>query len=103
MGLHTNVLSEDEIFRVESEIKYEGYISQQRKEVQKFSKLEKRKIQADLNYDEFPGVGREAREKLKKIQPESIGHAARIPGISSCDLSLLAVFIEKTARERSGH
>ena len=97
--LHSCKLSIDEIHSVETEIKYEGYIAQQRREVQKFSKLEKRKIPANLNYDEAPGIGREAKEKLKKIQPESIGHAARIPGISSCDLSLLAVFIEKKTKE----
>ncbi|MFH1800624.1 MAG: tRNA uridine-5-carboxymethylaminomethyl(34) synthesis enzyme MnmG [Candidatus Omnitrophota bacterium] len=100
-GLHTCDLSEEEIHRVETEIKYEGYIAQQRREVQKFSKLEKRKIPAGLNYDEIVGIGREAKEKMKKILPESIGHAARIPGISSCDLSLLAVFIEKRTREAS--
>ena len=98
-GLHSCNLSEDEIHCVETEIKYEGYIAQQRREVQKFSKLEKRKIPANMNYDEAPGIGREAKEKLKKIQPESIGHAARIPGISSCDLSLLAVFIEKKTKD----
>ncbi|MEI7750487.1 MAG: tRNA uridine-5-carboxymethylaminomethyl(34) synthesis enzyme MnmG [Candidatus Omnitrophota bacterium] len=95
-GLHLSALSEDEIHSVETEIKYEGYIAQQRREVQKFSKLEKRKIPGGLNYDEVSGIGREAKEKLKKIRPESIGHAARIPGLSSCDLSILAVFIEKT-------
>ncbi|MDD5226661.1 MAG: tRNA uridine-5-carboxymethylaminomethyl(34) synthesis enzyme MnmG [Candidatus Omnitrophica bacterium] len=97
-GLHSSKLSDDEIHCVETEIKYEGYIGQQRREVQKFSKLEKRKIPVNLNYDDVPGIGREAKEKLKKIQPESIGHAARIPGISSCDLSLLAVYIEKMAQ-----
>jgi len=98
-GLHSCSLSEDEIHRVETEIKYEGYISQQRREVQKFSRLEKRKIPANTNYDEIVGIGREAKEKMKKILPESIGHAARIPGISSCDISLLAVFIEKKTKE----
>jgi len=98
-NLHSTELSEDEIHCVETEIKYEGYIAQQKSEVQKFSKLEKRKIPAGLNYDEVPGIGREAKEKMKKILPESIGHAARIPGISSCDLSLLAVFIAKLAKE----
>jgi tRNA uridine 5-carboxymethylaminomethyl modification enzyme len=96
--LHASCLSDDESHRVETEIKYEGYIAQQKREVQKFSKSEKRKIPPALDYDEVPGVGREAKEKLKKIQPETIGHASRIPGISSCDLSLLAVFIEKTAK-----
>ena len=98
-GLHSCCLSDDEIHCVETEIKYEGYIAQQKREVHKFSKLEKRKIPANLNYDEVPGIGREAKEKLKKIQPESIGQASRIPGISSCDLSLLAVFIEKKAKD----
>lgn len=98
-GLHSCNMSADEIHCVETEIKYEGYIAQQRREVNKFSKLEKRKIPVDLNYAEVPGIGREAKEKLKKILPESIGHAARIPGISSCDLSLLAVFIEKRTRD----
>ena len=98
-GLHSCNMSSDEIHCVETEIKYEGYIAQQRREVNKFSKLEKRKIPVDLNYAEVPGIGREAKEKLKKILPESIGHAARIPGISSCDLSLLAVFIEKRTRD----
>ncbi len=98
-GLHSCNLSDDEIHSVETEIKYEGYIAQQRREVQKFSKIEKRKIPANLNYDEVPGIGREAKEKLKKIQPESIGQAARLPGISSCDLSLLAVFIEKKKQD----
>lgn len=98
-GLHSCNLTTDEIHSVETEIKYEGYIAQQQREVQKFSKLEKRKIPEDLSYDEVPGIGREAKEKLKKILPESIGHAARIPGISSCDLSILAVFIEKKGKE----
>jgi tRNA uridine 5-carboxymethylaminomethyl modification enzyme len=100
-GLHACDLSENEMQRVENEIKYEGYIAQQRAEVKKFLKLEKRKIPEDLNYDDVPGIGREAKEKLKKIRPESIGHAARISGISTCDLSLLAVFIEKKAKEQA--
>ena len=97
--LHSSKLSDDEIHRVESEIKYEGYIAQQRNEVKKYAKLEKKKIPDGMDYEEILGIGREAKEKLKKIQPESIGHAARIPGISSCDLSLLAVFIEKKSKE----
>jgi len=98
-NLHSSNLSEDERHSVETEIKYEGYIAQQKSEVHKFSRLEKRKIPADLNYDEVTGIGREAKEKMKKILPASIGHAARIPGISSCDLSLLAVFIGKMAKD----
>ena len=99
-NLHSSNLSDDEIHCVETEIKYEGYIAQQQSEVQKFSRLEKRKIPSDLNYDEVPGIGREAKEKMKKILPDSIGQAARIPGVSSCDLSILAVFIEKKAKSK---
>ncbi len=101
VGLCSCSLNDDEMHSDETEIKYEGYITKKKREVQKFSKLEKRKIPAGLNYDEVPGIGREAKEKMKKILPESIGHAARIPGISSCDLSLLAVFLEKKTKEQN--
>lgn len=101
--LHCAELSPEDEHSVETEIKYEGYIAQQRREVQKFSKREKKIIPAALDYHSVPGIGREAKEKLNKIRPESIGQAARIPGISPCDLSMLAVFIEKTAKENTRH
>ena len=88
-------LNEDEIHRVETEIKYEGYIARQKNDVLKFLKLEKKKIPETINYENIPGISKEAKEKMKKIKPESIGQASRIPGISSCDLSLLAVFISR--------
>jgi tRNA uridine 5-carboxymethylaminomethyl modification enzyme len=98
--LHSCELSDGEIHVVETEIKYEGYISQQITEVKKFKKLEKKKIPENIDFDEVRGLGREARDKLKKIRPESIGQACRIPGISSCDLSLLSVFIEKSVKTK---
>lgn len=98
--LHSCDLSEDERNRVETEIKYEGYIARQKAEVAKFKKMEKRKIPVEIDYDKITGLGREAKEKMKKIRPESIGQASRIPGISSCDLSLIAVYMEKEARKR---
>lgn len=97
-GLHSGNLNEDEIHKAETEIKYEGYIARQKIEVQKFKKMEKKKIPESIDYDALEGVSKEAREKLKKIMPVSIGNASRIPGISSCDLSLLAVYLEKNAR-----
>ncbi len=93
--LHQSCLSNNEIHFLETEIKYEGYIARQKTEVYRFRKFEKRKIPSATNYDEIVGISREAREKLKKISPESIGQASRIPGISSCDLSLLVVYLEK--------
>lgn len=97
--LHSSILNEEEIHFTETEIKYEGYISRQQNEVRRFKKTEKRKIPAAVNFDDVPGISREAKEKLKMVRPESIGQAGRIPGISSCDLSLLAVFIEKISRQ----
>jgi tRNA uridine 5-carboxymethylaminomethyl modification enzyme len=89
----------DELRRkVEWDIKYEGYIKRQLTDVNKFRKLEKRQIPEAVNYFEIPSLGREALEKLSRIRPISIGQASRIPGISSCDLSILLVYIDKLAR-----
>ncbi len=92
------VLSEDEILRIETEIKYEGYISRQSADIKRFKKVEKRHIPENLDYSKIRGISREASEKLTKIRPASLGQASRIPGLSPCDLSLLAVHIEKLAR-----
>jgi len=100
-NLYSSTLNDDEIHRVETEIKYEGYIARQKTEVHKFKKLEKKKIPPLIDYEKINGLGREAKEKMKKIRPESIGQATRIPGLSSCDLSLLAVYLEKIAKGNS--
>ena len=84
--------------KVEWDIKYEGYIKRQLMDVSKFRKLEKRKIPMEINYREIRSLSREALEKLSKIRPISIGQASRIPGISSCDISILLVYIDKLAR-----
>ena len=97
-GLHNNELSKEEIIRVETDIKYEGYISRQGCEVAKFKKIEQKQIPTNLDYSRIRGISREATEKLSRIKPYSLGQAARIPGISPCDLSLVAVFMEKNAR-----
>lgn len=97
-NLHSCNLSENEKHFIETEIKYEGYIARQNAEVQKFKKLEKKKIPEKIDYEKITGISREAKEKLKKIRPDSIGQASRVPGVSSCDISLLAVFLEKSAK-----
>ncbi len=96
--LHSSNLSREEIMSLETEVKYEGYISRQKIEVNRFRKAEKRKIPQNLEYQNIKGISREAKEKLSKVRPESIGQASRIPGISVCDLSLLAIYIEKLGR-----
>lgn len=84
--------------RIENEVKYEGYIKRQLLDVEKFSKLEKRKIPDGIDYLGIQNLSREAREKLSKVKPVSIGQASRIPGISPADLSVLSVVVEKISR-----
>ena len=95
LGFGNGPLSEEEIRHVEFNIKYEGYISRQESEVKKFCHLEKQGIPNDTPFEKINGLTREAVEKLIKVRPESIGQASRIPGVSPCDLSVLAIFVEK--------
>ncbi len=94
----SGLFNEDEIIRVETEIKYEGYITRQLADIKRFKKHEKRCIPENLDFSLVKGISREAREKLTKVRPASIGQASRIPGLSICDLSLLAVYVEKQQR-----
>lgn len=98
-GLGNGPLSEEEIRHVEFSVKYQGYILRQLSEVHRFKHVEKKSIPAGLDYSLIRGLSREAREKLNKVKPASIGQASRIPGISPCDLSLVAVFLEAKQRE----
>jgi len=84
--------------KVEVEIKYEGYVVRQLEEVKRFKKLEKRQIPENTDYSSIRGISKEAIEKLTRIKPLSIGQASRIPGISSCDLSLLAITLQKASQ-----
>jgi tRNA uridine 5-carboxymethylaminomethyl modification enzyme len=81
--------------QVEVEVKYEGYISKQDSQVQRFKKMERMRIPPDFDYDEVRGLSYEAREKLKKIKPVSLGQAQRIPGVRYTDVSLLLFFLRK--------
>lgn len=94
-GVGNGALTEDEVNRVETEVKYEGYISRQEMEVRRFRKFERKEIPKGLDYKRIRGISREAVEKLSKIEPASIGQASRIPGISNCDLSLIAVYLSR--------
>ena len=84
----------DVIEQVEIEIKYEGYISRQLKQVEQFKKMEKKLIPSDLNYDSVPSLRIEARQKLKEFRPISVGQASRISGVSPADVSVLLVYLE---------
>ncbi len=86
-------VEEDVAEQINIEVKYEGYINRQRLQVDQFRKLEKKLIPADIDYDEVPSLRIEARQKLKKFCPVSIGQASRISGVSPADISVLLVFL----------
>lgn len=81
-------------------IKYEGYITRQKKQVDQFRKIEKKKIPEGFDYDEVPSLRIEARQKLKLYQPSSIGQASRISGVSPADISVLLVYMEQLRRKQ---
>ena len=87
-------LSKPIVCEVEINLKYEGYIKRQLKQIGEFSKLESRSIPEDINYDDVIGLRLEAREKLKKIRPENFGRAGRISGVSPADISVLMIYTE---------
>ncbi len=103
LGLMNQEIGDTEIeSKVEIEIKYEGYIQRELGAVNRLKQYDQRKIPGDMNYQTVKGLGREAVEKLGKTRPISIGQAARISGITPCDISLLAIYIEKQRRAEKG-
>lgn len=81
--------------QVNINIKYDGYISRQKKQVEQFKKLEKKRIPENFDYDDVPSLRLEARQKLKDLKPISIGQASRISGVSPADISVLLVYMEQ--------
>ncbi len=79
---------------VEIELKYEGYIKLQQAQVEKFKKLEQKLLPKDINYEEIKGLRLEARQKLNKVKPNSVGQASRISGVSPADISVLLIYLE---------
>jgi len=78
---------------VEIQIKYDGYIRRQMHQIEQFKKLEKKMLPQDIDYNEIKGLSLEARQKLNKQKPESIGQASRISGVSPADISVLLVYL----------
>lgn len=91
-------LSEAVADQVNINIKYDGYIRRQLKQVEQFKKMEEKRIPASLDYDEVPSLRIEARQKLKLIRPVSLGQASRISGVSPADISVLLVYLDTYAR-----
>ena len=82
-------------------IKYEGYIAKQMEQIEQFKKMEERLIPEDINYDEINGLRIEARQKLSKYRPRSLGQASRISGVSPADISVLLIYLNTRYRRRS--
>lgn len=85
--------------QVEIQVKYEGYIRLQLEQVKKFKKLETKMLPEDINYKELKGISLEARQKLDKFRPISIGQASRISGVSPADISVLLIYLEQRNRK----
>lgn len=96
----TNSAAEEEIFeKISNELKYEGYISRQQRQVEKFRRMELLKIPPYIKYEELTGLSDEGRGKLAKISPATLGQASRIPGVPPTDIQLLWVAIERGRRD----
>ncbi|MFG6342832.1 MAG: tRNA uridine-5-carboxymethylaminomethyl(34) synthesis enzyme MnmG [Lachnospiraceae bacterium] len=87
-------LPDDVVEQININIKYDGYIKRQLKQVEQFKKIEKKKIPVEIDYDDIKNLRLEARQKLKKLKPLSVGQASRISGVSPADISVLLVYIE---------
>ncbi len=94
IDLNRKLLPDDVIEQVEIEVKYEGYIERQYRQVEQYKKMEKKRIPADLDYHDISSLRLEARQKLIAYKPVSVGQASRISGVSPADISVLLVYLE---------
>ncbi len=93
----------DVIEQVCIQIKYEGYLERQEHQVKQFKKTEKKLIPDDIDYDDVPSLRIEARQKLKKFRPVSVGQASRLSGVTPADVSVLLVYLEQLYRGKTRH
>lgn len=88
------VLTKQESIEVNIQVKYEGYINMEEKQVEKFKKLENKKLSEDIDYSSITGLRLEARQKLNAVKPLSVGQASRISGVSPADISVLLIYLQ---------
>lgn len=88
-------LTKEEAEQVQIQVKYEGYIKMQMAQVNKFKKLEDKKLPETINYEDIKGISLEGRQKLNKFKPASVGQASRISGVSPADISVLLIYLEQ--------
>jgi tRNA uridine 5-carboxymethylaminomethyl modification enzyme len=97
-GIALSAAARNEMKTVETEIKYAGYLDQQRKSIERLKKAEQRVIPDWFDYAKVSGLSREMNEKLQRVRPRTLGHASRIPGVTPAAVSLINVYIEIQAR-----
>jgi tRNA uridine 5-carboxymethylaminomethyl modification enzyme len=95
---YLSVAARNEMKTVETEIKYSGYLDQQRKSIERLKKAEQRSIPDWFDYTKVSGLSREMNEKLQRVRPRTLGQASRIPGVTPAAVSLINVYIEIQAR-----
>lgn len=93
-------LSQHAIDNLEVQIKYEGYIKKQMAQIERFKRLEDKKLSPDFDYSEVDGLRNEAKEKLGRMKPLSLGQASRISGVSPADINVLLIHLEKNRRRK---
>lgn len=93
-------LSDHAKAQLEVQIKYEGYIGKQEQQIQRFKKLEDKKLDSNFDYDQVDGLRIEARQKLNQFKPVSLGQASRISGVSPADINVLLIHLEKMRRKK---
>ena len=98
LGLGDETLTRAEYEQVDIQIKYAGYIAKQLQQVSRMEKLENKVLSADLDYNDISGLRLEARQKLSKIKPHTVGQASRISGVSPADIGVLMVYLEQQRR-----
>jgi tRNA uridine 5-carboxymethylaminomethyl modification enzyme len=91
----------NEIKTVETEIKYEGYLNQQRKSMEKLRQSEQKAIPEWFDYSAVSGLSREMKEKLGRVRPQTLGQASRIAGVTPAAVSLIQIYIEIQARQQT--
>ncbi len=98
IDINRPILTDEEREEVNIELKYEGYIKLEIEQIKEFKKLEQKKLPDDINYNDVSGIRIEARQKLEKYRPVSIGQASRISGISPADINVLLIYLSANYR-----
>ena len=97
------MLKKDIKFQIETQIKYQGYIDRQNKEIEQLTLVEEIKIPKSFIYDDVKGLSNEALMKLKEVNPINLGQASRISGVTPATVSILSIYIKKYNRAKSNN